>query len=92
LISHCKKKRRRALRNKSALQIAPRPVAGLLRPIVQCPTIRYNSKQRQGKGFTLEELKKKQESIENLQETLEFQLILDVETKMKNIWQETLLD
>jgi len=52
------KKRRRILRHKKALQIAPRPVAGLLRPIVQCPTIRYNSKQRQGRGFTLEELKK----------------------------------
>jgi len=57
LISHCKKKKKN-FASKKALQIAPRPVAGLLRPIVQCPTVRYNFKQRQGKGFTLEELKK----------------------------------
>lgn len=53
-----KKARRRRLRQQKAAQNAPRPVAGLLRPIVQCPTIRYNMKQRPGKGFTLEELRK----------------------------------
>jgi large subunit ribosomal protein L13e len=37
--------------------VAPRPAAGLLRPIVRCPTIRYNAKVRLGRGFTLEELK-----------------------------------
>ncbi|MCP9258058.1 60S ribosomal protein L13 [Dirofilaria immitis] len=37
--------------------IAPRPVAGLLRPAVRCPSIRYNKKLRLGRGFTLEELK-----------------------------------
>lgn len=36
--------------------VAPRPI-GLLRPAVQCPSIRYNSKVRLGRGFTLEELK-----------------------------------
>jgi len=50
--------RRRTLRHKKALHNAPRPVAGLLRPIVQCSTTRYNMKQRAGKGFTLEELRK----------------------------------
>jgi len=40
-----------------AARVAPRPVGGLLRPIVHCPTIRYNSKLRLGRGFTLEELK-----------------------------------
>ena len=53
-----KKERRRRLRSLHALATAPRPVAGMLRPIVQCPTIRYNMKQRAGRGFTLDELKK----------------------------------
>jgi len=52
------KRTRRAIRHQRAVETAPRPVAGLLRPIVQCPTIRYNMKQRAGRGFTLEELKK----------------------------------
>merc|ERR1719318_1499661 len=34
-----------------------RPVAGPLRPVVRCPTFKYNTKVRQGRGFTLEELK-----------------------------------
>jgi len=38
-------------------QIFPRPVAGLLRPVVHAPTNRYNAKVRLGKGFTLDELK-----------------------------------
>lgn len=52
-----RKKRRRLARQKKALKIAPRPVAGPLRPIVHCPTFKYNSKVRAGRGFTLEELK-----------------------------------
>jgi len=35
---------------------APRPV-DKLRPIVRCPTIKYNRRVRAGRGFTLEELK-----------------------------------
>eukprot|EP00955_Chlamydomonas_euryale_P010285 110450-Chlamydomonas_euryale.AAC.2 len=35
----------------------PRPVAGSLKPIVRCQTVKYNTKQRLGRGFTLEELK-----------------------------------
>lgn len=52
-----KKKTRRVKRLKKAAEIAPRPAAGLLRPIVHCPTFKYNSRIRAGKGFTLEELK-----------------------------------
>jgi large subunit ribosomal protein L13e len=44
-------------RKAKAAAIAPRPAAGFLRPAVHCPTIKYNSKVRAGKGFTLEELK-----------------------------------
>lgn len=52
-----RKHRRRQCRLTKAMQVAPRPVAGQLRPIVRCPTIRYNKKARLGRGFTLEELK-----------------------------------
>jgi len=52
-----RKQRRRAVRAKKAAAIAPRPTAGLLRPVVHPPTIKYNYKLRQGRGFTLEELK-----------------------------------
>lgn len=52
-----RKKRRRLRRVKKAADIAPRPVAGPLRPVVRCPTFKYNAKVRAGRGFTLEELK-----------------------------------
>lgn len=52
-----RKQRRRTNRIKKARTIAPRPVAGPLRPIVRCPTFKYNTKVRAGRGFTLEELK-----------------------------------
>merc|ERR1719410_1597213 len=50
-------KRRAITRSKKAAKISPRPVAGLLRPVVHPPTQRYNMKLRLGKGFTLDELK-----------------------------------
>lgn len=52
-----KKKRRREKRAEKAAHILPRPAHGPLRPIVHCPTIRYNYKERLGRGFTLGELK-----------------------------------
>ena len=52
-----KKAKRRKARETKARRIAPRPVAGPLRPVVRCPTLKYNTKVRAGKGFTLEELK-----------------------------------
>jgi large subunit ribosomal protein L13e len=51
-----RKKRRRLNRIKKAAAIAPRPLDAL-RPAVRCPSIKYNSKLRPGRGFTLEELK-----------------------------------
>jgi len=50
-------KRRKDKRNAKAAKVFPRPVAGLLRPVVHAPTIKYNSKVRLGRGFTIEELK-----------------------------------
>ena len=52
-----RKKRRLTTRRKKAAAIAPRPAAGLLRPVVHPPTQRYNTKLRLGKGFTLDELR-----------------------------------
>ena len=48
--------RRRNARNERAKKIAPRPVEGPLRPIVHCPTVRYNTRVRLGRGFTRAEL------------------------------------
>ncbi|XP_050307061.1 60S ribosomal protein L13 [Anthonomus grandis grandis] len=52
-----RKIRRHQNRVKKARSIAPRPAAGPLRPVVRCPTIRYHTKVRAGRGFTLQELK-----------------------------------
>uniref|UniRef100_L2GCE1 60S ribosomal protein L13 n=1 Tax=Colletotrichum fructicola (strain Nara gc5) TaxID=1213859 RepID=L2GCE1_COLFN len=47
---------RRVARQAKAAKVAPRPV-DLLRPVVRCPTVKYNRKVREGRGFTLAELK-----------------------------------
>ncbi|XP_022082174.1 60S ribosomal protein L13-like [Acanthaster planci] len=52
-----RKARRRQNRVKKALRIAPRPASGPLRPMVHCPTFKYHTKVRAGRGFSLEELK-----------------------------------
>merc|ERR1712232_484117 len=52
-----RKKRRSLARKAKAAKVAPRPVAGLLRPVVHPPTQRYNMKLRLGRGFTLAELR-----------------------------------
>ncbi|KAK2798128.1 hypothetical protein FQN50_008939 [Emmonsiellopsis sp. PD_5] len=51
-----RKHRRREARLAKAAAVAPRPV-DKLRPVVRCPTIKYNSRVRAGRGFTLSELK-----------------------------------
>ena len=50
-----KLRRRNARKAKTAL-IGVRPLS-LLRPAVRAPTVRYNTKLREGRGFTLAELK-----------------------------------
>ncbi|XP_033262127.1 60S ribosomal protein L13 isoform X2 [Orcinus orca] len=52
-----RKIRRRKARQAKARRIAPRPVSGPLRPVVRCPTVRYHTKVRAGRGFSLEELR-----------------------------------
>lgn len=51
-----RKQRRHRKRVEKAKRLAPRPT-DKLRPVVNCPTLRYNSKLRLGRGFTLQELK-----------------------------------
>ncbi|KAI5286121.1 60S ribosomal protein L13 [Ascosphaera aggregata] len=51
-----RKHRRREARLAKAAAVAPRPV-DQLRPVVRCPTVKYNRRVRPGRGFTLEELK-----------------------------------
>jgi len=53
-----RKKRRAKRRLMKARKVAPRPAAGLLRPVISCPSVKYNTRIRAGRGFTLEELKK----------------------------------
>merc|ERR550532_2165723 len=52
-----RKQRRRQNRIKKAAAVMPRPVAGPLRPVVRCPTLKYNRRVRAVRGFTLDELK-----------------------------------
>lgn len=51
-----RKHRRRVARQTKALTLGVRPLQ-LLRPAVRAPTIRYNTKVRLGRGFTLSEIK-----------------------------------
>ncbi|GFQ96423.1 60S ribosomal protein L13 [Trichonephila clavata] len=52
-----RKKRRHVQRVKKARLVAPKPASGPIRPVVRCPSFRYHTKQRLGRGFTVEELK-----------------------------------
>lgn len=51
-----KKVARRNARAAKAKKVAPRPV-NALRPVVRCQTIKYNTKVRAGRGFTIDEIK-----------------------------------
>ncbi|QIW94810.1 hypothetical protein AMS68_000328 [Peltaster fructicola] len=51
-----RKLRRRNARQEKVAKLAPRPV-DKLRPVVRCPTIKYNRRVRAGRGFSLAELK-----------------------------------
>jgi len=52
-----RKERRHLRRVKKAREMMPRPVGGALRPIIRCPTFKYNTRIRAGRGFTIDELK-----------------------------------
>ena len=77
-----RKKRRRLARKAKAAAIAPRPAAGLFRPVVRCPTQKYNMKLRQGRGFTLEELKA---AGINRKDALNIGIAVDARRKNKSV-------
>jgi len=47
---------RRRLRVQKAKRVFPRPLK-MLRPVVACPTVRYNFRKRLGRGFSIEEIR-----------------------------------
>lgn len=51
-----RKRRRNLKRQRKATSMAPRPAGGPIRPLVQCSSIRYNTKTRYGRGFSLAEI------------------------------------
>jgi len=52
-----KKAKRRKKRQEKAVRIYPRPVTGSLRPLVHGQTLKYQTKIKFGRGFSLDELK-----------------------------------
>ena len=76
-----RKQRRRSARQAKAAKMAPRPTAGLLRPAVHPPTIKYNYKLRQGRGFSLQELK---EAGVNRKEARSIGIAVDHRRKNRN--------
>jgi len=82
-----RKKRRMNNRRKKAAAVFPRPVAGLLRPVVHPPTQRYNFKLRLGKGFTLGELR-----AANISTKLAPTIGIAVDWRRKNRCEESLSD
>eukprot|EP00388_Colpodella_angusta_P006256 GDKJ01018667.1.p1 GENE.GDKJ01018667.1~~GDKJ01018667.1.p1 ORF type:complete len:213 (+),score=55.47 GDKJ01018667.1:24-662(+) len=80
-----RKLRRRQARIAKAKAVAPRPVAGLLRPAVHPPTQRYNLKSREGRGFTLAELKQAKVSPKTARS-----VGLSVDHRRRNHCEETL--
>lgn len=82
-----RKLRRRKARMAKAIKISPRPTGGLLRPAVRACTAKYNMRLRTGRGFTLEELKVRSESVEKKGKTTraeQEQVILLRETERRS--------
>lgn len=77
-----RKKRRRLARQAKAAAVAPRPVSGLLRPVVRCPTQKYNMRVRAGRGFSLEELKA---AGINAKEARNIGIAVDARRRNKNV-------
>jgi len=79
-----RKLRRRNARLSKAAAVAPRPV-DKLRPIVRCPTIKYNRRVRAGRGFTLTELKEA-----GIPRKLAPTIGISVDARRQNLSQESL--
>ncbi|KAL6251992.1 60S ribosomal protein L13 [Rhinocladiella similis] len=79
-----RKSSRRAARLSKAAAVAPRPV-DKLKPVVRCPTIKYNRRARAGRGFTLVELKEA-----GIPRKLAPTIGISVDARRQNTNQETL--
>ncbi|KAF2224656.1 ribosomal protein L13e [Elsinoe ampelina] len=79
-----KKKSRRNARQAKAAKVAPRPV-DKLRPVVRCPTIKYNRRVRAGRGFTFAELK-----AAGIPRKLAATIGISVDPRRQNISEESL--
>jgi large subunit ribosomal protein L13e len=79
-----RKHRRRQARLSKAAAVAPRPV-DKLRPVVRCPTVKYNRRSRAGRGFTLQELKEA-----GIPRKLAPTIGISVDARRKNVSQESL--
>ncbi|KAI0998919.1 hypothetical protein K3495_g9277 [Podosphaera aphanis] len=79
-----RKLRRRNARLSKAAAIAPRPI-DKLRPIVRCPTIKYNRRIRAGRGFSLAELKEA-----GIPRKLAPTIGISIDPRRKNLSQESL--
>eukprot|EP01097_Dermamoeba_algensis_P005495 TRINITY_DN34_c0_g1_i1.p1 TRINITY_DN34_c0_g1~~TRINITY_DN34_c0_g1_i1.p1 ORF type:complete len:221 (-),score=75.55 TRINITY_DN34_c0_g1_i1:68-730(-) len=76
-----RKERRRRSRVEKAKKNFPRPVEGLLRPVVRGQTLKYNRKTKYGRGFTLAELK---EAKINKREALSIGISVDYRRKNRS--------
>lgn len=79
-----RKLRRRNARQAKAVVVAPRPI-DKLRPVVRCPTIKYNRRVRAGRGFSLAELKEA-----GIPRKLAPTIGISVDPRRQNLSQETL--
>ncbi|PSK43992.1 60S ribosomal protein L13 [Elsinoe australis] len=79
-----KKKSRRNARQAKAAKVAPRPV-DKLRPVVRCPTLKYNRRVRAGRGFTFAELK-----AAGIPRKLASTIGISVDPRRQNISEESL--
>lgn len=80
-----RKQRRRNQRATKAAEIFPKPVSGLLRPVVRCPTRKHNVRTRLGRGFTLEEVREAGWSVRDAK-----QYGVAVDFRRNNVSQESL--
>lgn len=79
-----KKVARRQKRTLKAARVFPRPVDAL-RPCVRCPTLKYNTKLRLGRGFSLQELQQA-----GISKTRAKQIAIPIDHRRRNRCSESL--
>lgn len=61
-----RKIRRAHNRVTKARAVFPRPASGPIRPVVRCPSVRYHTKVRAGRGFSVAEVKVSRQLMKDL--------------------------